>query len=70
MKKTFALILAVLMVVGALPVFALGSFASIKPYSYTATNADGYDVTDEMSDKDVEDYLVHFQTFCSSRSKS
>ena len=62
MKKTFAFLLAVLMVLGTLPALALGSSAA-KAYTYTATNADGYDVTDEMSDGDIEDYLDGYATW-------
>ncbi len=62
MKKTFAFLLAALMVLGTLPALALGSSAA-KAYTYTATNADGDDVTDEMSDGDIEDYLDGYATW-------
>ena len=44
------------MVMSVLPVFALSSTAA-KAYSYTATNADGDDVTDDLTDGNIEDYL-------------
>lgn len=63
MKRTLAILLAAIMVLGTLPALALGSSAAADVYDYIATDPNGQDVTGYMSDGDIDDYIDRNQWY-------